>query len=90
MPAVSPPMSCIAFFGLRTTAQMSLAAFVTAGTTLFSILGMKSTMPIATATSAMTQQVVLSDELLLVSTAVAVIAAAVGTGSSGSRRRRRC
>ena len=43
---MSPPMSCMPFFGLRTTAQMSLAARFTAGTTLPRIFGMKSTTPI--------------------------------------------
>ena len=79
MPAVSPPTSCVAFFGLRTTAQMSLAARFTAGTTLFLILGMNSTTPTSAAMTAMANRVVLLDEslLLLVSTAVAVMAAAV-------------
>ncbi len=58
---------------------MSLAARLTAGTTLFLILGMKSTTPTSAAMIAMASRVVLLDEslLLLVSTAVAVIAAAV-------------
>ena len=70
-------MSCSAFLGLRITAQMSLAARFTAGTTLPRILGMARTMPISAATTAITQRLVLSEELLLVSTAVAVIAAAI-------------
>ncbi len=58
---------------------MSLAARLTAGTTLFLILGMNSTTPMRAATTAMINRVLLLDEslLLLVSTAVAVIAAAV-------------
>src|SRR6476646_9338298 len=72
-------MSCIAFLGLRTTAQMSLAARLTAGTTLFLILGMNSTTPMSAATTAMINNVLLLDESLLlpVSTAVAVMAAAL-------------
>src|SRR6266496_2091865 len=79
LPAVSPPTSCSAFLGLRTTAQMSLAARFTAGTTLFLILGMNSTTPTRAAMMAMANKVLLLDEslLLLVSTAVAVMAAAL-------------
>ena len=65
LPARSPPNSCIAFFGLRSTAQMSLAARVTAGTTLPRIFGMNSTMPITVTTITMTHRLVLLDELLL-------------------------
>ena len=52
---------------------------MTAGTTLFLILGMKSTTPTRAATIAMISNVLLLDESLLlpVSTAVAVIAAAL-------------
>src|SRR4029078_7675291 len=77
--AVSPPISCIAFLGLRTTAQMSVAARLTAGTTLFLTLGMKRITPTSAAMIAMVSRVVLLDESLLlpVSTAVAVIAAAL-------------
>ena len=78
-PAVSPPKSCSAFFGLRSTVQMSSAAFFTAGTTLPRIFGTKSTMPISAATTAIAIRVVLPEEslLLLVSTVVAVMAAAM-------------
>ena len=51
LPAVSPPMSSIALWGLRMTAQMSDAAFVTAGTILFLSLGTFITMPMSAATS---------------------------------------
>ena len=76
LPAGSPPTSCIAFFGLRSTAQMSVAARLTAGTTLPRIFGMKSTTPTSAATTAIAIRVVLPEEslLLCVSTAVAVIA----------------
>src|SRR6185436_3784591 len=78
-PAVSPPTSISAFLGLRTTAQMSVAARLTAGITLFFTLGMKSTTPTSAATIAMMSKVLLLEEslLLLESTAVAVIAAAL-------------
>ena len=75
---MSPPKSCSAFFGLRSTAQMSLAAFFTAGTTLPRILGMKSTTPTSAATTAIAPSVMPPPLLLLlVSTVVAVSDAAM-------------
>ena len=79
LPAVSPPKSRIAFFGLRSTAQMSEAARLTAGTTLPRILGTNSTMPTRAATTAIAISVVLPDESLLLplSIDVDVMAAAM-------------
>ena len=75
-PARLPPTSIIAFLGLRITVQMSSTACLTAGTTLWRILGMASTMPRIAAMTAITIRVVLPEEslLLCVSTVVAVIA----------------